>query len=176
MNSNVIKFVSELFKDKVDKNGEPYYNHLVRVADLVQALTFHQSAYAQLIYSQAAYCHDLLEDISVVKEDLQGILFKETINIIKCVTRNKAETYNEYINRIVHGKLYSAKEHMTKFEHKGALFIKYCDLIDNTEENRLTQLDEKTQTRLRKKYLFALREISAQLLTECTEELSVNKR
>lgn len=86
----VLEFVKEKFKDKKDKNGEPYIWHLVRVA--LNQDTFNGKIVGLL--------HDIFEDTDTTDEELYNLEIPDYL--IKDILRltHEDETYNDYINEI----------------------------------------------------------------------------
>ena len=72
--------VSDLFKDKRDKAGDPYINHLIRVSVKIDTDEL----------KIAGLLHDVLEDTDVNKEMLSELGFsKRIIEIVSGVTNIK---------------------------------------------------------------------------------------
>jgi (p)ppGpp synthase/HD superfamily hydrolase len=74
--------------------GEPYFNHVERVAQSVKGWQ------AQTV----AYLHDVVEDTAVTKEDLLRLQFPaEVVNAVVALTRHAEgeETYSEFIERVI---------------------------------------------------------------------------
>lgn len=118
---------------QTDKAGQDYFLHCERVASRV-----HDEK-----EKMVAYLHDVLEDCddSFVHE-----LFEFPVDVLKAVillTRNVDISQELYYTSIKENDL--------------ALAVKKADIADNTDETRLSILDESTQKRLRKKYSKALR-------------------
>lgn len=51
VNQSLFNAVLELFKDKTDKGGKPYFGHLIRVAENVKPQ-----------FARIAFCHDVIEE------------------------------------------------------------------------------------------------------------------
>jgi (p)ppGpp synthase/HD superfamily hydrolase len=126
-----------------DKLGEPYFRHLMRVASAVS----HLGTDAVM----AAFYHDVLEDTSVIVEQLREAGVSErAVGLVLALTRAKpGETYNEYIQRII--------DHPDDTVAK----IKMADLGDNMA--RCSMLEEPDRTRLIKKYLRSYRLLAERL-------------
>lgn len=83
---------SEMFKDKYDKEGVPYINHLYYVSDNVNTL---EEKIVGLL-------HDVIEDTNATYDDLIEVGFPENIvNSIRILTRNKKIPYSEYIDSVL---------------------------------------------------------------------------
>jgi (p)ppGpp synthase/HD superfamily hydrolase len=86
-----ISLAVEKFRDVVDKEGQPYMLHLMRVmlgVDSIQAKT-------------AAVLHDIVEDTDITIDDLIALGFSELVlEAIACLTHRTEWTYAEYIIRL----------------------------------------------------------------------------
>lgn len=116
------------FKDKTDKAGEPYLNHLWRVMKQVRG-----SERLEVI----ALLHDLLEDCpnwtaDRLKEEFPLDIVLEVIRL----THLKGEDYEDYIKRVA--------------ESPTATAVKMADLMDNMNITRLNNLTDKDLLRLKK--------------------------
>ncbi len=131
--------VSILFADIKDKENKPYINHLIRVSISVN----------EPKTKVAALLHDTVEDIDgITFDDLKAFGFSnEALELVRLVTNdtntqkeNKLIAYHDYISSILDsGSLEAVK-------------LKYADMLDNYNEERLNKLDEETRTRLINKY------------------------
>lgn len=127
------KLVSILFKDKKDKEGEPYIGHLERVSD---KLTKDNTRIAGLL-------HDVVEDTDLTYDDLRKLNFnEEIIELVRLVTKNPntTETYHERITSIIESK------------NIEAIKLKYSDMTDNCNMERLNKLDEDKRNYFINKY------------------------
>lgn len=129
-----LKLVEILFKDKKDKEGKPYINHLIRVSS---KLSNYNTKVAGLL-------HDTIEDIpNFTYDDLRNLNFNETIiELVRLVTKDK-KNIQSYHNRITK---------LIKSNNLEALKLKLSDIQDNCDLNRLAKLDEPTRKRLYNKY------------------------
>ncbi len=136
-----LKLVEYLFKNKKDKEGEPYINHLLRVSN---KLSNPNTKVAGLL-------HDTVEDTRITFDDLKSLNFNdEIIDLVRLVTNepniiplSKKEWLNKYHKKI------------TKILESGnveAVKLKYSDMSDNMNPERLNKLDEKTRNHLINKY------------------------
>jgi hypothetical protein len=118
---------------QVDKAGEPYYQHLDRVAARVS------SSEAKIV----AYLHDVLEDTQVTAETLiyAGIP-PALVLVVKALTHRKNEPRMDYYARVLTGG-------------DLAVEVKLADIEDNSDPARLAVLDLQTRERLEKKYAAA---------------------
>lgn len=144
---NMIKkcemLVTRLFENRTDKAGEPYIGHLKRVSSRLQ----NEDEIC------AAILHDTLEDIEGMTEEiLLSLNIKENIiDMVKLVTKTPNTSYEDEINKII------------KSNNIGALRIKYSDMLDNSNPERLSKLDKDTQEKLTKKYKPQLEKIIIEL-------------
>lgn len=130
------ELVKILFKEKKDKEGEPYIGHLERVS---QKLKKENTRIAGLL-------HDVVEDIEgFTLDDLRDLHFnEEIIELVRIVTKESSngqkKTYHERITSILNT------------HNIEAIKLKYADMLDNIDEERLSKLDEETRNRLFEKY------------------------
>lgn len=86
-----IQIAVSAHKEQVDKSGQPYILHLIRVMDAGET-------------EQEKICgvlHDLVEDTDWTFEKLEKEGFsEEIISALKCVTKLENENYDAFINRI----------------------------------------------------------------------------
>jgi (p)ppGpp synthase/HD superfamily hydrolase len=122
-----IAVAAEAFKDKVDKSGEPYILHCLRVME--KQTTDERRIIAVL--------HDLLEDTSWTSQDLLDAGFPDFIVYrISLLTHDKSMSYEDYIKRIS--------------MDLDATAIKLADLEDNSQITRLKGLTKKDFDRMEK--------------------------
>lgn len=139
-------FVVEKFKNKVDKNGEPYFGHLKRVGDssyytcpqseeeitkLKEVAKITDNLSIHLFLYDIGLLHDIFEDTDTTEEELLNVenVTTQHIEIIKILTRNKEkETYFQYIDRVSQNKV--------------ATLVKLADLKDNMDITRYDVLDD----------------------------------
>lgn len=123
-----IAITSEAFKNTIDKSGEPYILHCLRVMNNVKG---------DECVKCAAIMHDLIEDTNYTLHDLWSLGFTEkTISIVQLLTHLKEDNYEEYIKKISTSK--EASE------------IKLKDLEDNSNITRLKGLTKKDFDRIEK--------------------------
>ena len=137
--NDAIKIAVEAHHIQVDKSGEPYILHPLRVMFAVEKIE----------HKIVAILHDVIEDTSITIENLRTYGFPEgVLDSIIAITRNKngkghLEDNNQYIARV--------------YIDEWARVVKIADIKDNLMPKRFAKLDEKTQERLMKKYLKALK-------------------
>lgn len=134
--------INILFKDILDKNGEKYIGHLYRVSEGVD----------ELKTKAAALLHDTVEDIDgVTFEDLLEVGFSnEVVDIVRIVTLDKAKDdlteeekllfYENQITKVIESK------------NQEAIKLKFSDMSDNFNEERLNRLSEEKRDYLIRKY------------------------
>jgi len=98
-------------KGQVDKRGEDYINHPIRVAERC-------SEKAKIV----ALLHDTVEDTYITLETINKEFGIDISNAIRMLTHIKGVPYMEYIERLSENKL--AKE------------VKIADLLDNLDPDR----------------------------------------
>lgn len=114
-------------KGQVDKGGNPYILHPLRIMVKVKSLE------AKIV----AILHDIIEDTDITKEDLLDMEFPyEIVEAIELLSKPKKEDYIHYIRRIKENPL--AKE------------VKMADLQDNMDLSRLNKITEKDLNRVEK--------------------------
>ena len=134
--SKAKKIAIEAHKGQIDKSGEPYIGHPMRVAELLQ----NSEAKIRAI----AYLHDVIEDTELTLDDLRREGIPEiVIQAIDAISRRKGEPYIEYIERVKKNKL--------------AAVVKHADIMDNSSPARLEKLDPSLKKYLIKKYRQALK-------------------
>ena len=132
-----IQIAVSAHKEQVDKSGQPYILHLIRVMDAGET-------------EQEKICgilHDLVEDTDWTFEKLENEGFsEEIISALKCVTKQENEDYAAFISRVKTNPL--------------AIKVKLNDLRDNMDITRLVHITKKDRERLNK-YLKAYQELKA---------------
>ena len=114
--SKAIALASKAHEGQKRKNGEPYFNHLQRVAK--HAGEFSETARV------IGMLHDIVEDTSVTFHGLADLGFPGNIVTgVYLLTHEKSRSYLAYIKQI--------KEHELVFPD--VFFVKLCDIEDNLE-------------------------------------------
>ena len=116
------------FKDKKDKGGNPYMQHLRFVKN--HCLTYD----GQIV----GILHDILEDTDCSISELENILHENLIECIQLLTRKENEKYSDYIRRIIDS------------DNIIALEVKLHDLENNMDITRLKHIGQKDIDRIRK--------------------------
>jgi len=124
---------------QVDKQGEPYIFHVMRVAlavDGEEARTL-------------ALLHDVVEDTGWSLDDVHGAGIPEEVVIsLRYLTRTKSETYAGYIEGLV------------EYGDPAAIAVKLADLADNLRPERISTLPPEQAASLSKRYHAAYRRLS----------------
>ena len=126
------KIISEAFKDKKDKGGIPYVEHLYRVADKLKGET-----HIEQDLQTVALLHDLLEYCPEWNCDSLRCLFhEEIVDAVLLLTKKPNQEYEKYIEAL------ATDEYARR--------VKMADLEDNMDIRRLHSLGEKDFQRLQK--------------------------
>lgn len=147
---DTITLVTELHDGQVDKAGAPYVGHVMRVLRRVQKV-FPEAPEDVL---HAALLHDVIEDCDVTAADLRAAGYSPTtIEIVEAVTKNPDDglSYAERIERLV------------ETGPTGAMQVKICDLMDNSDPDRLSALPPDKAASLSKRYRKALSRLTESL-------------
>jgi len=123
-----IQIAVESHKGQLDKIGEPYILHPLRV------MLMQNSEERRII----AVLHDVVEDTSATFEFVGKYFDKDIVGSIEAMTRRDGEKWEDFITRC-------------KMD-PDAMYIKMADIADNMSEYRLGRLDSATRERLKKKY------------------------
>jgi len=127
------KLAATLHADQMDKAGRPYIEHLSRVFLRVCELGGDRD---QQI---AALLHDSVEDGKATADSLVIAGVPPTaVGLVLVLTKDERRSYADYVRGVK--------------VHEKAVLVKRCDLEDNSDPERLAQLDEDVASRLRVKY------------------------
>ncbi len=122
-----LRIAGKAHKGQVDKAGDPYIFHPIRVSN--RCLTNEERIVALL--------HDVIEDADITFEHLLAEGFpRNIVDAIVSVTRNKDESYDEFIKR-------------ARLNPIGRI-VKIHDLEDNMDITRLKNITENDISRLNK--------------------------
>lgn len=123
-----IDIAKEAHKGQVDKAGNEYIDHPLRVMVAVHSVS----------EKIVGVLHDVIEDTDWIFERLEAERFTtEIIEALKCVTKlSEDEPYDAFIERVKTNTL--------------AVAVKIKDLADNMDIRRLNELTEKDFKRLQK--------------------------
>ena len=121
------KIAAEYHKGMEDKYGNPYMEHLERVADRVSDMEYDfvdETSEIEL-YVATAYLHDIIEDTDCTREDLVALFPESVVEAIFRLTREEGMTYAEYIERIL------SRDIIPTLAGKIARVVKLADLLDH---------------------------------------------
>jgi (p)ppGpp synthase/HD superfamily hydrolase len=143
-------WVTELHDGQFDKAGAPYIGHVLRVFRTLLRTFPDASEDVQ----HAALLHDTIEDCGITAETLRNLGYSEaTIEIVAAVTKIPGDglTYAERIDRLAaSGPI-------------GAVQVKICDLMDNSDPTRLSALPAEKAASLSRRYERALKGLRVSL-------------
>ena len=128
MEKDIVKDAKELAKKlhdgMTDKYGNPYFYHLERVANRVREMEYNMVDETSEInlYIAAAYLHDVIEDTDHLIGDLIDEFGETIAEAVKLLTRDKEETYADYVVGI---------KNSVFLEGKIARVVKLADLFDH---------------------------------------------
>ncbi|SEW33773.1 phosphohydrolase [Chitinophaga arvensicola] len=139
--SRAIEIATDAHKGQVDKYGQPYIGHVLRVMQMGR--TEEEKIVGVL--------HDIVEDTDWTFEALeQEGLAPQLLAALYCVTKlDEDEDYEHFVDRTLQNRL--------------ACMVKLNDLTDNMDIRRMTDVKEKDIARLNK-YLHAYRRIAAAVI------------
>lgn len=134
MLNKAIAIAAEAHDGQVDKGGNPYILHPLRV------MMNCKSEAAKI----CAVLHDVIEDTKVTFEDLKSLGFSdEIVNALDCLTKRGGESYDDFISRVLPNEL--------------ACQVKLADLMDNMDLTRIQNPCEKDEVRIQRYKLAAER-------------------
>lgn len=134
---DAILLAAQAHRGQVDKVGQPYILHLLRVMLRVEGEA------AQIV----GVLHDLVEDTRYGFDDLRALGYSEEIvQALDCLTHQPDESYEQFVERASANPL--------------ARRVKRADLEDNLDVRRLPVVSEKDRERLNR-YIAAWRRLQA---------------
>lgn len=126
MLNKAIQIAVKAHEGQVDKGGNPYILHSLRVM-----LSCNSE-----IERICAVLHDVVEDTPVTFEDIREQGFSdEIVNALDCLTRHKGESYDDFIRRVLKNKI--------------ACSVKLADLADNMDLTRISSPTDKDERRIK---------------------------
>lgn len=133
--------------NQTDKNNQPYIGHPTRVASHAHRRAQKTPDLNTEHAVMAAWLHDVLEDTPVTADDLTTAgVPAAVIEALQLLNHPKHEPYDQYIARLTTNRL--------------ATLVKHADLDDNTDPDRMAQLDHNTRQRLTNKYTPARQQLA----------------
>jgi GTP diphosphokinase / guanosine-3',5'-bis(diphosphate) 3'-diphosphatase len=134
-----IDLVRKAHEGQVDKAGQPYVEHPLR---MMQSLDGEDEKIVALL-------HDVVEDTPITLDMLRSAGYGEHIvEAVDCLTKREGETYETFISRAAANSL--------------ARQVKIADLKDNMNPSRISNLTEKDRQRM-EKYRRALQQLEAEM-------------
>lgn len=128
---DAFSLTARLHAGQLDKAGEPYIQHCVRVM-------FRLPIDASMDEKMAALLHDVVEDCDVSAADLVALGVPDgVVRLVGALTKQAGEPYAEFVKRALAGP---------------AGRIKRADIQDNSDPERLAKLPPELADRLRAKY------------------------
>ena len=127
MIEKAISTAAEYHKGMTDRYGNPYTEHLDRVADRVREMEYDfvdETSEIEL-YIATAYLHDILEDTGCNRKELFTEFGGDVLAAIYRLTRDKGMTYAEYIEEIM------PQGSILTLPGKIARVVKLADLLDH---------------------------------------------
>ena len=122
---DAIILATKAHSGQVDKAGQVYILHLLRVMFAVEGET----------PRMVAMLHDVVEDSEYSFDDLREMGYSdEVLSALDCLTRQKQETYMEFVQRAKTNPI--------------ARQVKIADIEDNMDVRRLTEITDKDVERL----------------------------
>jgi (p)ppGpp synthase/HD superfamily hydrolase len=125
---DAIVLATKCHEGQVDKIGEPYILHPLRV---MMVMNDEESRIVAIL-------HDILEDTKCSSEVLKITFGKKIYEAVIAMSKINGESYEVYINRVMQNPI--AKK------------VKIADVKDNASPIRLYRLEPKTIERLTAKY------------------------
>lgn len=124
---DAIQLATKAHQGQVDKAGEVYILHPLRVMFAVEGES------ARIV----AVLHDVVEDSDYSFDDLREMGYSDDIlTALDCLTRRDDESYEQFVDR--------AKQNPI------ARHVKLADIEDNMDVRRLSQITEKDLNRLQR--------------------------
>lgn len=119
-----LHFAIEKHAGQIDKGGEAYISHAMRVADFVGN---------NPVLQAIAYLHDVVEDTDTTINDIRDTFGYAVSDIVDKLTRRPEESYEEFISRC-------SRSHRARV-------VKIADLVDNMNLARLPVITKKDANR-----------------------------
>lgn len=127
MLNKAIEIANSAHEGQVDKGGEPYILHPLRV----------MISRKNELEKICAVLHDVIEDSDVTIDELRKAGFtEEVISVLDCLTKQDGESYDGFIARII--------------ENETACHVKLADLYDNMFLTRIKNPTKRDKERIEK--------------------------
>ena len=109
-----LAIASKAHDGQIDKGGQPYINHPIAVAELVESPT----------EKIVALLHDVCEDTDVTIDDLRAAGFSDNVlDAVQAITKINGESYEEYMDRVAKNPVATA--------------VKIADMMHNSDLSRI---------------------------------------
>jgi hypothetical protein len=134
--TDAIEFATLAHEGQVDKLGQPYIEHPLRVMESLEC-------HGEMV-QMVGVLHDILEDTGYTTDDLLDMgVEPEVVFTLVALARQEGESYDDFISRIIaYGEW--------------AITVKIADIYDNTTPARLELLELPTKERLMRRYFPAM--------------------
>jgi (p)ppGpp synthase/HD superfamily hydrolase len=133
MIEDAISFAAQAHQGQLDRLGEPYIFHPLRVMLHVK------NAGGSEVEIAAAALHDVVEDTDTTVEEIDQLFGPEVATLVDRMSRRTGEDYVEYLERCVAGGA-------------SAIRLKQADLTDNSNPERLARMPAELREELQAKY------------------------
>ena len=133
MIEDAITFAAQAHLGQLDRLGEPYIFHPLRVMLHVK------NAGGTEVEIAAAALHDVVEDTDTTVEELAQLFSPEVAALVDSMSRREGEGYVKYVERCVAGG-------------PSAIRLKQADLTDNSDPERLARMPAELRAELQAKY------------------------
>lgn len=107
-------FIKEKYAGQTRKQGTPYYEHPILVAEILKEKGFDYDYYVTALF------HDLLEDTNATEKEIKNLSNNNILNAVKLLTKEKRYVIENYISNINRNKL--------------AKMVKLSDRLHNLKE------------------------------------------
>lgn len=131
--TETVEFAKEKHQGQFDKVGRPYIYHPLRVNSKIAKCLYNldiignNAKCTDIEVQMTAILHDTLEDTDATFEELKEKFGDKVAEAVKSVTRNKNETYEDFIKRACKNEI-------------GGL-VKAFDIMDNLNMMRFVMSD-----------------------------------
>lgn len=133
MLSEMLSLATTKHKGQYDKGGNPYVMHCLTVMHYLKTDDEELNC--------IALGHDMVEDTDMTYTELANLGFSErVIHGIRCLTKNRGETYEEYKEKVK--------------SNRDSMLVKIQDLRHNSDIRRLKGITEKDIRRIEKYHAF----------------------
>lgn len=142
IHQKAVYIISNVFRNKKDKAGQPYMGHLFRVS----------GSFSDPIEKAAGLLHDIVEDTDITYYDLLEVGFPlEVVEVVSLVTKQKIDKTN--LSRKERLEIYNREiDRIIESGNISAIRLKESDISDNFSEYRLKKLTLEDQEWLKDKY------------------------